>query len=423
MYFGPWPALLRLPLHVLAPSWSGFWSRTSCLLASFLALAGFAWLASSALARNSRMGSGHKRALLIVSLLGFGLGSPLAFLSYTGSIYHESIVWAFAASVWGIAFLWRLLDARLLDADSLPLAPLCGLSVAAGVALLSRVTFGAPLLVVLGLVCGDALLRAARAGRIGALLPRLLLPLLPAAAMLAIQLWYNAARFGSPFAFVRYEYLAYLVDDAASWEIFQRTGPFELQRLLSGFANYFGLSASVFSAEFPWIRLAAPAYPDAPLYPQVFSSYLISLWWVSSWLVLGALAGLSSLFGRAGSLLARACAAAFALELLGVAAFLVLEQRYTTDFLPFLLLAYAFFLRHARGSRIALAGLVAAVTLSCVATVLSTLSAIPLSGPGLPAAYKAMWEERFRSVDRWFGPTRHSPPTLEPCCMMGAAPA
>ena len=49
MYFGPFPALLRMPWNLIYPAGRGAWSRISGFLAAELALFAFAGLLTDAL--------------------------------------------------------------------------------------------------------------------------------------------------------------------------------------------------------------------------------------------------------------------------------------------------------------------------------------------------------------------------------------
>jgi len=412
MYFGPWPALLRIPLDGLFPALAGQWSKSSCYLASLLALAGFGCVAGRRLAANDSLDGDDKRFFLAVSVFGFGLATPLTFLMYTGAIYHESIAWGLCGSVWGIHFLFRLIEPEADSAGGIDLRALLGLSTVAGLTLLARVTYGAPLYLVLALVCGFSLFRSARVDPRGLRieLARIAAGVLPAALGLLFQLWYNHARFGSPVTFVDYQYVAYVVAHPQSWEVMQRTGPFDLARLWNGFVNYFGVRGAYFHGGFPWVRIVTPSYPEADLYARVFRSYVVSLNVVSPWIVAGAAIGAVRLFARPAPWIARLCGLVFGVQLVVVMSFYIIELRYALDFFPFLVFTYAFFLsgaaarRPLRGRPKDLAALLLfLVAISSVNTLSSTLSGILASGPGLPDAYKVEWVERFRRVDALFG--------------------
>lgn len=387
-YFGPLPAVLRIPANQLGPSFFGLWSRGSCLLASALSLAALALLLQQALAGNAHLALATRRRLLEFSLLGFGLACPLAFLMSAGSLYHESIVWGAAASAWGVFFAFRLAAS-----DGVRRRALLGLSVAAGAALLARVTFGAPLYGILA-VAGTRALRDAAAGEArGRDLALLGAVLLPAALCLAFQLWYNLDRFGSATVFYDASFLPYLASEADSWG-------FDPRRLPFAFANYFGLERGAFSASFPWVRVVSPEYFPRELYPWVAQSHVVSLWVVSPWLLIGAALGSYRLLGA--PVLARWFAVMFLFELLLVMSYFLVEQRYALDFLPYLAFAYAFYLRDTANRPLA-AGMPWLVAVSCLATLSSTVSWIPRAGPSYPPHYKASLIDSFERIDRTLG--------------------
>ncbi len=395
-YFGPLPALLRMPANQLAPSLYGLWSRGSCLLAAVLALGALALLLQHALASNPHLALPTRRRLLEFSLLGFGLASPWLFVMSAGSLYHESIVWGAAASAWGVYFA-----ARLLEAEQVSGAALLGLSAAAGAALLSRVTFGVPLYGILALA-GSLALRNAIAGEArDRALARLAVALLPAVACLVFQLWYNLDRFGSVTVFYDPKYLPYLASGTDAWG-------FDPRRLFYGLANYFGAGQGAFSSSFPWVRVSSPVL-SPELNPWVAPSHVVSLLVVSPWLLIGAAVGSYRLLSA--SLLARLFAMLLLAELVLVMCYFLVEQRYALDFLPFLSFAYAFYLRDA-GEHPLVPIMPWIIVISCLATFSSTLSWIPRAGPSYPLRYKASLLASFERVDRVLGVGSGSLPDL-----------
>src|SRR6266498_2185329 len=106
MYFGPFPALLRIPLNFVYPSGRGHWSRVSGFCAGVIALAAFAGLIRMAL-RSSQLSLRWQNWLGNACLVGFALGSPLLLLLGNLSIYHEAIIWGFAWSLAALYFACR----------------------------------------------------------------------------------------------------------------------------------------------------------------------------------------------------------------------------------------------------------------------------------------------------------------------------
>ena len=143
MYFGPFPAFLRIPLNYIYPGGRGNWSRISGFCAGMIALAAFAALVRNAL-RASKLSSGWQNWLGNASLVGFALGSPLLLLLGNLSIYDEAIIWGLA---WSLAALYFALRSRETEGFALTRS-LLAFSFCAGAALLSRATFGAPFLLI-----------------------------------------------------------------------------------------------------------------------------------------------------------------------------------------------------------------------------------------------------------------------------------
>lgn len=403
LYFGPWPALLRMPLLWLGADWFGNWARLSCFVAGTVALSAFTLLAARMLTKNSALGAAEKRFFLATSIVGFGLATPLAFLMNAASIYHESIAWGLAGSMCFLAIALPRLDAPASLRRCLPM-----LAAVAGATFLARVTYGAPLyLILLGIAARElARERASRAPELGREVAKLTAALLPAGALLLFHLWYNVDRFGSPFTFVDYKLMSIIGSDSATLALLDETGVFNVRRLLAALSNYIVPSTAFVSNQFPWFELGPPRYPDTGLYPRIFSSFIVPLSMSSSWLLLGALVGGGYAFGTKGQRLLRFCFFAFAFEALLVCSYYIMELRYELDIVPVLVFAYALFLANVslegplkgRAQDVATV-LMFTVAVSVIVTVSSTLSAIPRGGPAHSTSYKAEWQERFDAVN------------------------
>jgi hypothetical protein len=117
-YFGPAPALLRLPFVILFPQMKGHWSRLSMLLAGVLMLAAF-----YVLLRNVEACLPSLRDQLLwkilrpILVLAAAIGSPNFYLLAESKVYQESIMWGatlslvslVALSSWLIHREWRML--------------------------------------------------------------------------------------------------------------------------------------------------------------------------------------------------------------------------------------------------------------------------------------------------------------------------
>src|SRR5206468_6691947 len=143
MYFGPFPAFLRIPLNFLYPAGGGKWSRISGFCAGVIALFAFAGLVQSAL-RSSPLTSRARNWTGSACIIGFAFGSPLLLLLCNLSIYDEAIIWGLA---WSLAALYFIFRSRQADGAALTRL-LLGFSLCAAAALLSRVTFGIPFILV-----------------------------------------------------------------------------------------------------------------------------------------------------------------------------------------------------------------------------------------------------------------------------------
>ncbi|MBV9619224.1 MAG: hypothetical protein JO201_08425, partial [Verrucomicrobia bacterium] len=192
MYFGPFPALLRIPLNFVYPAGRGSWSRISGFLAGELALVAFAGLISRALSVSS-LSPSVRNWLGNACLIGFVFSTPVLFLLGNLTIYSEPILWGLAWSLSALFFAWRSDEAygRTLTIS------LFGFSLSAACALVSRVTYGGPLLLI-ALFLTIQLLRKKQF--------RLLTPLLiPIVAGVFLHCLVSYARFGT-FTGVRFDY-------------------------------------------------------------------------------------------------------------------------------------------------------------------------------------------------------------------------
>ena len=143
MYFGPFPALVRMPLNYVYPTGRGQWSRITGFCAGMIALAAFAGLIRMGL-RSSQLSSHWRNWVGNACLVGFAFGSPLLLLLGNLSIYGEAMIWGLA---WSLAALYFACRSRKAESSTLTRS-LFAFSLCAGCALLSRVTFGAPLLLI-----------------------------------------------------------------------------------------------------------------------------------------------------------------------------------------------------------------------------------------------------------------------------------
>ena len=223
MYFGPFPALLRIPLNFVYPGGHGKWSRISGFCAGVIALFAFAGLVRMAL-QSSPLSSRARNWLGNACVIGFAFGSPLLLLLGNLSIYDEAIIWGLALSLGAIFFAFR---SRQAEGGALTRA-LLGFSLCAGGALLSRVTFGAPFILIAPLLA-VGLARGNRVTNLTALV-------LPLGAALTFYIWLSYARFGS-LTGVNFDYYINPVHS----EFAHKFGVFSPRRIPTSFADYFSL--------------------------------------------------------------------------------------------------------------------------------------------------------------------------------------
>ena len=387
MYFGPFPAFLRIPLNFVYRTGHGKWSRVSGFCAGVITLFSFAGVVGTAL-RFSPLCSRGRNWVGNACIVGFALGSPLLLLLGNLSIYDEAIIWGLACS---LAALYFALRSRQAEASALTCS-LLGFSLCAAGALLSRVTFGVPFILIALLLA----LQIPRENRI----TNLLVLLLPLGVAFAFYVWLSYARFGS-FVGVNYDYYINPVHS----EFAHKYGVFNARRIPYSFADYFSLRFPRLQRELPFFRADRHSYDYPSLFSNPFSEAYISLLWSSSWLVFAAIMGIICLVRRKGAdLFERGAAAALFVQFLCILSYFLLAQRYATDLYPFLIFCFVIFLGSGGAivwrSRHILTGL---VVLSIVINSLATVSWLVGADQNVPAETKTAWGKLLGrdSYERW----------------------
>ena len=370
-YFGPFPAFVRMPLNLLYAPGRGMWSRFSGFCAGLLALWSFAGLLGDSL-RLAPLSSTARNWIGNACLLGFVLATPLLFLIGSLSIFNEADIWALAWSISAIFFAAR---ARHSDGRRLTLA-LFGFGFSAAAALLSRVTFGLPLLLV-GTILGFQVRRAGW--------PSLVALAAPLFAGLAFHLLLSYARFGN-FAGISYE--SYI--NGVHVEFVRRHGMFDLARVPYSFAEYFSLRPPVFRAHAPFVQVDRHFLPYPGLFSLPNTESYVSLTWSAGWLVFGAVFGIGYLFSsKRSNWFQRAVAAAVFVQFILILCHFTLAQRYMTELLPFLIFSFAIFLRNG-GALFQRAAIIALIVVSAAVNTFGT--AFWLSNDGnLPLETRTFW--------------------------------
>ena len=234
-----------------------------------IALAAFAGLIRIAL-RSSPLSSRWKNWLGNVCLIGFAFGSPLLLLLGNLSIYDEAIIWGFA---WSIAALYFALRSRTAEGAALTRF-LIGFSFCAGAALLSRATFGAPLLLVAPILA-LRLFKRNPIRNFAALF-------LPLGAAFLFHLFLTYAKFGD-FSGMPLRYSI----NPVQRDFALKHGIFRLERVPYSFADYFILRYPEFQREPPYLKGKRQSYNHPTLYVMPFTETYSSLLWCSSWFCSG----------------------------------------------------------------------------------------------------------------------------------------
>ena len=308
-YFGIFCALLRVPLVLvpsLAPTDLTFWS---CLIA----ITGAAWFQTRAVLLIWTPGSILPAALLLSLLLA---GPNIQFLR--PSIYQEPINWAFLQSM---AFVYLAARGSLAP-DGFNRRILSWMALCAGLALITRVSFGVSLYAAIGLLMVTHISRS------------IIVPAIILAAFAGAACVVNAGRWGNPFVFADFTQF-YLSQDAEPARLghLAAYGAFHPARIWLGLSYYF-LPIWI------WIRAdghvlfteTQAAMMDAVELPA--GSFLLT-----DPLLLGlAISGVWNIRDRTRAVLLLGLAAGPVLMLCAIS----MAHRYRMEFYPFFLMAALF---------------------------------------------------------------------------------
>jgi len=264
IYWGPWPAFLRIPLLLAWPQTFGLWARLSCFVAASLAVLGWTGAVFHQLGRRHF-------GLSFVLVLATALGTPLVWLLSSSVVYHEPILWAMAGSAWCLFGVLKL-DARPSRVAAASFA------MPFFVAYLSRSTYAFPWLI----VAGGCVYRVVKDGRLNAVTRRQVLAILlaPIAVAVSFHAALNYSRFGNPFSFI--DLKKHHLSDLRPGFLEQH-GFLELIRLPDAFKAYYLPHYANFSFHFPFVRTARTkaSKPEAQF---LIPDFTIALTVTSPWL-------------------------------------------------------------------------------------------------------------------------------------------
>ena len=377
MYFGPFPALVRIPLDFIYPKGRGYWSRLTGFCAGMIALAAFTGLVRIGL-RKSQLSPRWRMWIGSTCLVGFAFASPLLLLLGNLSIYGEAIMWGLA---WSIAALYFAFRSREAEGAALTWS-LLAFSLCAAAAVLSRATFGAPLVLLTPLLA----LRLLRKDQIRKI-RNLAVLFLPLGAALICHLMMSYAKFGN-FSGMNLKYSI----NPVQRDFAQKYGIFRLERIPYSFADYFILRRPKYQNSPPYLQAGRAPYNHPTLYVMDFTETYSSLLWSASWIVIGGLVGVVLLLRpKAGDGLDRLMAAVLFIQVFSILCYMGLCQRYVAEFFPFLIFAFVFFLRKGRAVYHMRYVLIALVLFSVVINSLTTVAWLIQDDMNVPMETKAKW--------------------------------
>ena len=391
MYFGPFPALLRLPTAALTHSLDGRTARVWMTVAFALALVAVGRL----LWRIRRLVRGEapltrtEEWVTAATAVVVGVGSSLYFLSSMPLIYHEAIIW-------GVAFALLAFDALLAWIERPSGRVLLLASLFTLLSVMSRLAVGLGPSILIGMLVLAVLLRrwrpVARLERqlgldLGGTSGRVAAGLAVAVAVpLALYAVVNIVKLGTPFS-VPYgrQVASSIAPDRPATLAANGGSLFNAKAVATNLWAYVRPDGIGFDSSFPWLALpkSRPTVIGNLRYDML--DYTASLVTTMPALIGFAVAGLVAIArapARAAAATARSLTLPVLAAVLSVLPTLVIvyiTPRYLSDFFPAIALTaiagFHLFLRWAQStSRTTLRGLVVAVVAvaalwSCVANV------------------------------------------------------
>ena len=312
MYFGVWPALLRIPILFLFPELYGKVAGISCLLAAFITCASsFAFL---------NHGKNTSVFLTVLIVLAISFASPLIYLVSVPTIYQEAILWALAFSITALYLKTR----RYLAHEHSTLE-----SLVYGLMLISRITFALPwllyssYLMVLNLKKSPTLQTLKQSLSIR-------LPLLIA---VIFQCWYNYARFDSPLKFT--DFSVYELESSEHKTLRAQYHTFNLARVPYSIYRYLLIEPHQLSQK---PRIGIIERCDLHSRPALFwgdhDEPCISLSEVAPWIPASLIIVLVMFLYTSNKILTLG----FIIQIVVVCSYYFMSFRYTTEMLPLALL-------------------------------------------------------------------------------------
>ena len=254
-YFGPVPALLRLPIVAVTDAFDGRLTRASMLVAWSVTVAmsaRLAWRARRVVREPEEEADRFEQLLVGLFVFAVGAGSSVTYLTSRPSVFHEAIAWGVAVSLVAIDAVlgWSERRGAMRFAIAVALAT---------VALLTRASVGAAPSLAIGFVLLGEVLRGVRgrdlalARRAVALGCALVIPLAAYAAV-------NHARFGTAFTLPYERHRVSMVVEHRRDVLQANGGTIQGPQFLpTTTLHYLRPDALGVDGSFPWIDFPRPA--------------------------------------------------------------------------------------------------------------------------------------------------------------------
>ncbi len=344
MYFGPFPALLRLPLEFLHPGLTRGFTQISMLAAWAIAMwvtADLCWRIRCLVRDSDSAVTTLERWAVGGFLFSVGAGSALSFLASQAWVYHEAELWGTALTIASfdliLAYLMNPRRRLLVFASILATFAICsrasvGLGPVVALGLLAVASLTLPTQRLFGLTKSDR----SKWLRAGVLATACVIPLL-------IYFYTNWSKFGTLFVFPTGQQLMSTINPHRR-EFLARSGGsyFGIQFIPTTLWTYLRPAGIGFRSLFPWVTF--------PGTPTVFGGVTFDALEPTSsipasmpFLSLLAITGFVGAWARGRRKLQlerlRAPLLGATVSALAVLPFGFIAERYKADFFPFLVLA------------------------------------------------------------------------------------
>lgn len=251
MYFGPFPAFLRIIFNTIYKGHFGQWSRVSCLIGIFLIILSSFLAINYAFKKNQNFDNTKISTLLVMMLIIFAivLGTPVLYLLLSTRIYSEAIVWGVSLAIASLSLYYVLVNEQKYSHKALALY-----GTLISFTLLSRITFALPLYALCLYLVYQIYKQKEK------WFSKCFVLSIFSSFGLCFQFIYNYVRFKNIFET--------FPKNLHYWDEVKTFGLFNIHRIYDGLNTFLIPRKENFNASFPYIFVKTYAYKNEQMYPD-----------------------------------------------------------------------------------------------------------------------------------------------------------